>query len=92
MRASERHASLPLGHGCPNLIVGHIPVYFDYKAHSIDVLVVHSIKRTTITKFVTETDITVFEFCKPFINSRLAVHRQKQFNPDEGSTELSNYT
>ncbi|GBP57402.1 hypothetical protein EVAR_51249_1 [Eumeta japonica] len=53
-------------------MVGHVPVCFDHTAHSIDVFVIHSGGRTTVTKFVTEIDTTMLEFCKPVINSRLA--------------------
>ncbi|GBP22405.1 hypothetical protein EVAR_11921_1 [Eumeta japonica] len=58
--------------GCPNLMVCHIPVCFDHTAHGIDVFVVHSGERATITKLVTEYDSTAVKFCKPVINSRLA--------------------
>ncbi|GBP82199.1 hypothetical protein EVAR_62722_1 [Eumeta japonica] len=48
-----------------------MPVYFDHMAHSIDGFVVHSSGWATITKFVTEIDMTALEFSKPVINSRL---------------------
>ncbi|GBP49584.1 hypothetical protein EVAR_97881_1 [Eumeta japonica] len=56
----------------PDLMVSHMPVCFDHTAHSMDVFVVHSGGRTITTKFVTEGDTTVLEFCEPIINSRLA--------------------
>ncbi|GBP85354.1 hypothetical protein EVAR_78837_1 [Eumeta japonica] len=49
----------------------HILVCFDPRAHSIDVIVVHSAGRAIYTKFVTERDTTTFEFCE-------SVYRQKK--------------
>ncbi|GBP93745.1 Cytochrome P450 4C1 [Eumeta japonica] len=58
---------VPFSAGPRNCIVS-----FDHTAHSIDVFVVHSDGRATITKFVIDIDTTVLELCKPVTNSRLA--------------------
>ncbi|GBP63168.1 hypothetical protein EVAR_59727_1 [Eumeta japonica] len=58
--------------GKPESYLGHMPVCFDHTAHSIDVFVVHSSGSATVTKFVTETDTTVFEFCKLLLDRALA--------------------
>ncbi|GBP71830.1 hypothetical protein EVAR_80161_1 [Eumeta japonica] len=88
-----RSTSLAHHFGCSNLMVGYMPVSFGHRAHSIDVFVIHSGGRATITKFFTEIDTTAFEFCKPVINSRFAsLHRQEQLEAERGSTELSDYT
>ncbi|GBP62960.1 hypothetical protein EVAR_95915_1 [Eumeta japonica] len=42
------------------------------RAHRIDVFVIHSSRRVTIMKFITEINKNVLEFCKPIINRRLS--------------------
>ncbi|GBP58902.1 hypothetical protein EVAR_54698_1 [Eumeta japonica] len=56
-------------------IGGHMPVCFDYKAHSIDDFV-HSGGRATITKFVIKIDTTTLKFCKPVVNNRLVWYNE----------------
>ncbi|GBP67444.1 hypothetical protein EVAR_49338_1 [Eumeta japonica] len=55
-----------------NVHVGHMPVCFDHTTRSDDGFVLHIGGQATIMKFVTEIATTALEFCKPFINSRLA--------------------
>ncbi|GBP46155.1 hypothetical protein EVAR_24562_1 [Eumeta japonica] len=47
-------------------------VSFNHTVDFIDVFMIHSGKRATITKFVTEIETTALEFYKPITNSRLA--------------------